>query len=285
MEKKLFLFSSPLSLLLRQDPQLHSPPPRHSRGDCRHCLPHRVVHLSAWILWHRFVESFIARPSNDAWDLDDGTTTDPNYLLKEDHRLVTVPPPISTPPPLISSLTSQEDEEIIKSVVSGTIPSYSLESKLGDCKRAALIWREAIQRMTRRSLEGLPLEGFDYDSILEQCCERSVGCVQIPVGIAGPLLLDGDRQLGLTGKGEIHAEVQRELLLINHGLPPTKRDSFDRLILGDIITSVNGKKVTNGDLYRILDQFKVGEKVMVEVLRGDHKEKIPVVLEPKPDES
>ena len=26
-------------------------------------------------------------------------------------------------------------------------------------------------------------------------------------------------------------------------------------------------------------------KVTVEVLRGDHKEKIPVVLEPKPDES
>ncbi|KAJ8762246.1 hypothetical protein K2173_007402 [Erythroxylum novogranatense] len=137
-----------------------------------------------------FVQSFIARASNDAWDLDDGTTTDPNYLLKEDHRLVTCPPPISAPPPLISPLASQEDEEIVKSVVSSTIPSYSLESKLGDCKRAALIRREAIQRMTGRSLEGLPLEGFDYDSILGQCCEMPVGYVQIPVGIAGPLLLD-----------------------------------------------------------------------------------------------
>jgi len=26
-------------------------------------------------------------------------------------------------------------------------------------------------------------------------------------------------------------------------------------------------------------------QVIVEVLRGDHKEKIPVILEPKPDES
>ncbi|KAJ7970842.1 Protease Do-like chloroplastic-like [Quillaja saponaria] len=70
------------------------------------------------------------------------------------------------------------------------------------------------------------------------------------------------------------------------GLLPTKRDSFGRLILGDIITSVNGRKVTNGsDLYRILDQCKVGDKVIVEVLRGDHKEKIPVTLEPKPDET
>ncbi|KAJ8775045.1 hypothetical protein K2173_020049 [Erythroxylum novogranatense] len=90
------------------------------------------------------------------------------------------------------------------------------------------------------------------------------------LGVSGVLVLDAPAD-GPAGKA---------------GLLPTKRDSFGRLILGDIITSVNGKKVTNGsDLYRILDQCKVGEKVVVEVLRGDHKEKIPVVLEPKPDES
>lgn len=50
--------------------------------------------------------------------------------------------------------------------------------------------------------------------------------------------------------------------MIFQGLQPTKRDSYGRLILGDIITSVNGKKVNNGsDLYRILDQCKVGDTV------------------------
>lgn len=49
---------------------------------------------------------------------------------------------------------------------------------------------------------------------------------------------------------------------ILQGLKPTKRDSYGRLILGDIITSVNGTKVTSGsDLYRILDQCNVGDKV------------------------
>ncbi|KAG6401460.1 hypothetical protein SASPL_138317 [Salvia splendens] len=85
---------------------------------------------------------------------------------------------------------SADDEEIIKSVVEGKIPSYALESKLGDCRRAAAIRREALQRNTGKSLEGLPLEGLDYESILGQCCEMPVGYVQIPVGIAGPLLLD-----------------------------------------------------------------------------------------------
>ncbi|XP_058767668.1 3-hydroxy-3-methylglutaryl-coenzyme A reductase 3-like [Vicia villosa] len=86
---------------------------------------------------------------------------------------------------------SAEDEEIVKSVVSGSIPSYSLESRLADCQKAAAIRRSAVQTITGKSLEGLPLEGFDYDSILGQCCEMPIGFVQIPVGVAGPLLLDG----------------------------------------------------------------------------------------------
>ncbi|GAB4846750.1 Protease Do-like 1, chloroplastic [Ancistrocladus abbreviatus] len=90
------------------------------------------------------------------------------------------------------------------------------------------------------------------------------------LGVSGVLVLDAPPS-GPAGKA---------------GLQPTKRDAYGRLILGDIITSVNGKKVTNGsDLYRILDNCKVGDKIVVEVLRGDHKEKVPVVLEPKPDES
>ncbi|XP_059449868.1 protease Do-like 1, chloroplastic [Corylus avellana] len=90
------------------------------------------------------------------------------------------------------------------------------------------------------------------------------------LGVSGVLVLDAPAN-GPAGKA---------------GLLPTKRDAYGRLILGDIITSVNGKKVTNGsDLYRILDQCKVGDTVTVEVLRGDHKEKIAVMLEPKADES
>ncbi|KAG8368003.1 hypothetical protein BUALT_Bualt15G0000100 [Buddleja alternifolia] len=95
------------------------------------------------------------------------------------------------PPTVVPLISSEEDEEIVKSVVEGKTPSYSLESKLGDCRRAAAIRREALQRITGKSLAGLPLEGFNYDAILGQCCEMPVGYVQIPVGIAGPLLLDG----------------------------------------------------------------------------------------------
>ncbi|KAF3327624.1 3-hydroxy-3-methylglutaryl-coenzyme A reductase 3-like protein [Carex littledalei] len=83
------------------------------------------------------------------------------------------------------------DEEIVKAVISGEIPSYALEKQLGNSRRAASIRREALQRTTGRNLEGLPIDNFDYDSILGRCCELPVGYVQLPVGVAGPILLDG----------------------------------------------------------------------------------------------
>ncbi|XP_034676137.1 3-hydroxy-3-methylglutaryl-coenzyme A reductase 1 [Vitis riparia] len=149
-----------------------------------------------------FVQSFISRASHDAWDVDDDAPN--HFIIDEDRRRGPCPASIECPVPPITAIASpskmvdpapvklpEEDEEIVKLVVSGTIPSYSLESKLGDCKRAASIRREALQRLTGKSLLELPFEGFDYQAILGQCCEMPVGYVQIPVGIAGPLLLDG----------------------------------------------------------------------------------------------
>ncbi|KAL2614244.1 hypothetical protein R1flu_025936 [Riccia fluitans] len=84
------------------------------------------------------------------------------------------------------------------------------------------------------------------------------------LGVTGVLVLDAP-PTGPAGKA---------------GLRPTTRDSYGRLVLGDVITSLNGQKVTNGsDLYKILDRCKVGDTVEVEILRGDKLTKVPVTLE------
>ncbi|XP_075511752.1 3-hydroxy-3-methylglutaryl coenzyme A reductase 1-like [Primulina tabacum] len=132
-----------------------------------------------------FVQSFISKPEGE--DQPQRFIRD---IIQEDRSIrCSLPPPVPSMPKLME--LPQDDEDLVKCVVSGEVPSYSLESKLGDCFRAAKIRREALQRLTGRSIEGLPLEGFDYDSILGQCCEMPVGYVQLPVGIAGPLLLNG----------------------------------------------------------------------------------------------
>ncbi|XP_076933826.1 3-hydroxy-3-methylglutaryl coenzyme A reductase 2-B-like [Bidens hawaiensis] len=134
-----------------------------------------------------FLQS-IFRPSPDSWEIEN------------DNINITMDEPMIKPCAHAfmdnnnnnkPSTIDEDDQEIVNLVVTGSLPSYALESKLGDCKRAAAIRREALERITGKSLSGLPLEGFDYDSILGQCCEMPVGYVQIPVGIAGPLLLNG----------------------------------------------------------------------------------------------
>lgn len=88
------------------------------------------------------------------------------------------------------------------------------------------------------------------------------------LGVSGVLVLDAP-PTGPAGKA---------------GLKATTRDPYGRLVLGDIITNINGEKVKNGsDLYRILDHCKVGDQVTVEVLRGNRTEKLPVTLESRSD--
>ncbi|OAY61019.1 3-hydroxy-3-methylglutaryl-coenzyme A reductase 3 [Manihot esculenta] len=161
------------------------------------CLVASVIYLLGFF-GISFVH-FFSKASN----IVDEEYDDNNIIVKEDNMppgpcsaSLDCFPPAKIHAPIIATTTtsssfSDDDEQIIKSVVSGSIPSYALESKLGDCRRAALIRRVAVQRISKRSLEGLPLDGFDYESILGQCCEMPIGYVQIPVGIAGPLLLDG----------------------------------------------------------------------------------------------
>ncbi len=55
------------------------------------------------------------------------------------------------------------------------------------------------------------------------------------------------------------------------GLRSTTRDSYGRLVLGDVITSLNNQKVSNGsDLYKILDRCKVGDTVKLICLLSSH---------------
>lgn len=170
------------------------------REKIRNSTPLHVVDLSEICALFAFVASFIyllgfcgidlifrSSSDDDVWATDE----DLRKIVPCGQSLDCIKPNSIDLPPRESDLDSAEDEEIVKSVIDGIIPSYSLETKLGDCKRAAVIRREAVQRITGKSLTGLPLDGFDYNSILGQCCEMPIGYVQIPVGIAGPLLLDG----------------------------------------------------------------------------------------------
>ncbi|KAG2435177.1 hypothetical protein HXX76_007260 [Chlamydomonas incerta] len=64
------------------------------------------------------------------------------------------------------------------------------------------------------------------------------------------------------------------------GLKGSSRDEYGRLVLGDIITAVNGVKIkTSSDLYRVLDKSQVGDTLRIQVLRENSTFEVTVVLD------
>ncbi|CAM9140077.1 unnamed protein product, partial [Sphacelaria rigidula] len=82
-------------------------------------------------------------------------------------------------------------DQVAACVASGKLKDHQLEKKLGDCARAVTVRRSLFERRIGRSMENLPKEGMDYERILGANCEIVCGYVPIPVGVVGPLLLNG----------------------------------------------------------------------------------------------
>jgi hydroxymethylglutaryl-CoA reductase (NADPH) len=109
---------------------------------------------------------------------------------------------------------SMSDDEILQLVLEGKLPSYRLEQDLKDTKRAVIIRRQLLEKTLKREdspIKLLPFESFDYNQVLGSCCENVVGYVTVPLGIAGPLLLDGEHiQVPMaTTEGALVASTSR----------------------------------------------------------------------------
>jgi hydroxymethylglutaryl-CoA reductase (NADPH) len=114
------------------------------------------------------------------------------------------------------------DEEVILLVEKGKIPGYGLEKGLKDLERAVKIRRAVMSRASvTRTLEAsdLPMANYDYSRIIGACCENVVGYMPIPVGIAGPLSIDGiSTHIPMaTTEGTLVASTSRGCKALNSG--------------------------------------------------------------------
>jgi hydroxymethylglutaryl-CoA reductase (NADPH) len=84
------------------------------------------------------------------------------------------------------------DGELVDAVVAGQMKFFNIENEINDKFRAVEIRRAAVERMTgTKATQNLPFQNYDYDKIFGQCCENVIGYLPIPVGVAGPLRVDG----------------------------------------------------------------------------------------------
>ncbi|XP_058059840.1 3-hydroxy-3-methylglutaryl-coenzyme A reductase [Anopheles bellator] len=93
------------------------------------------------------------------------------------------------------ALTDAELEMVVRAG-RGICPLYKIETIIGDAERGVRLRRNIMLKDAGRSvgtLNDLPYLNYDYAKVMNACCENVLGYVPIPVGYAGPLLLDGQR--------------------------------------------------------------------------------------------
>lgn len=142
------------------------------------------------------------------------------------------------------------DEELIDLSLAGKLPGYALEksleneelmSRVDAYTRAVKIRRAVISRtpatsVFTSSLEAskVPYKDYNYGLVHGACCENVIGTLPLPLGVAGPLTIDGQPYFipMATTEGVLVASASRGAKAINAG--------------GGAVTVLTGDGMTRG---------------------------------------
>ncbi|KAI0341378.1 hypothetical protein BDW22DRAFT_1408044 [Trametopsis cervina] len=144
------------------------------------------------------------------------------------------------PRPVSLSLAQLTDEEVIILCQAGKIAAYALEKMLGDFERAVAVRRALISRASKtQTLEtsNVPMTGYDYSVVMGACCENVIGYMPLPLGIAGPLKIDGESYPipMATAEGTLVASTSRGCKALNAGGGVTTVLTYDAMTRGPAI--------------------------------------------------
>jgi hydroxymethylglutaryl-CoA reductase (NADPH) len=142
------------------------------------------------------------------------------------------------------------DEELIELSLRGKLPGYALEKTMEDQPimtrteaftravkiRRAVVSRTPVTEAVASSLESslVPYKDFNYSLVHGACCENVIGYLPLPLGVAGPLVIDGQNYFipMATTEGVLVASASRGAKAINAG--------------GGAVTVVHGDGMTRG---------------------------------------
>jgi hydroxymethylglutaryl-CoA reductase (NADPH) len=105
-------------------------------------------------------------------------------------------------------------DEYLARLRAGTLKLYALEQELTPGEAVSLR-RRYIEEETGVSLEKVGSYTIGVDRVAKKNCENMIGCVQVPVGVAGPLAVQGEYAKGsfwlplATTEGALVASVNR----------------------------------------------------------------------------
>jgi hydroxymethylglutaryl-CoA reductase (NADPH) len=127
------------------------------------------------------------------------------------------------------------DAIIHQKLKDGTLKIYELEKELSPID-AIRVRRGFIEQETGTALENIGIFSIDVERVVKRNCENMIGTVQVPVGVAGPVPINGGHATGTywlplaTTEGALIASVNRGCSAI------TKAGGADVRILHDGMT-------------------------------------------------
>ncbi|XP_076854190.1 3-hydroxy-3-methylglutaryl-CoA reductase a [Brachyhypopomus gauderio] len=131
------------------------------------------------------------------------------------------------------------DSEVIVLVNAKHIPGYKLEALMETPERGVMIRRKMLSTKLPKSssLTCLPYKDYDYTQVMGTCCENVIGYMPIPVGVAGPLLLDAKEfQVPMaTTEGCLVASINRGCRAVTLGGGVSSRVLADGMTRGPVV--------------------------------------------------
>ena len=106
-------------------------------------------------------------------------------------------------------------EDIIKKLVSGDLKLYQADENASSRKEAVDMRREAVSRLTHTDLTNIGKFSYDAETATKKNIENAIGAAQIPLGVAGPITINGEYAKGdfflplATTEGALVASVNR----------------------------------------------------------------------------
>ncbi len=112
-------------------------------------------------------------------------------------------------------------DKYLERLRSGSLKLYALEQELPS-DEAVRVRRAFIEEKTGTKFDRVGSYTISTERVVKKNCENMIGTVQVPLGVAGPILVDGEYAKGefylplATTEGALVASVNRGCSAITH---------------------------------------------------------------------
>ena len=146
---------------------------------------------------------------------------------------------------------------------------YNLEKEIHNLEEAVKIRRKIIETKTKKNiLKNIPFKNYSYEDVYGRCCENVIGYIQVPLGLAGPILMNNQEYYlpMATTEGTLVASTSRGANAINQSGGCNAIVINDGITRAPVITCQSAqealtiKEYITQNFQKIKEAFETGSK-------------------------